>query len=116
MDHVVANIFFIPIGILSEAPFGVEYYIWKSIISTALGNMVRGLFVGGIYWYLYLAGEGHIDVNFNIWGLASAMEAGGLMGRDRRPDGRNGYVVRRGEGRIRLLRADGWGEWEWGGT
>jgi hypothetical protein len=39
------------------APFGVGYYIWKSVIPVTLGNLVGGaLFVGFPIWYLYLAG------------------------------------------------------------
>ncbi|TVY81495.1 putative formate transporter [Lachnellula suecica] len=88
LDHVVANMFFIPIGIWNGAPFGVGYYIWKSLIPTALGNTVGGgLFVGAIYWYLYLTGEGDVEVSFELGSLATAMEAGGPMGRDRRADG-----------------------------
>lgn len=82
LDHVIANMFFIPIGIWNGAPFGVGYYIWKSLIPTALGNMVGGgFFVGSLYWYLYLTGEGQVEVSFDMGGLASAMEAGGPMGR-----------------------------------
>jgi len=82
MDHVVANMFFIPIGIWNGAPFGVGYYIWKSLIPTTLGNIVGdGLFVGAMYWYLYLTGEGSVDISFELDSLQSAMEAGGPMGR-----------------------------------
>lgn len=50
------------------------------MIPTALGNLVGGgLFVGTIYWYLYLTGEIAVGIDFNIGGLASAMEAGGPM-------------------------------------
>ena len=94
LDHVIANMFFIPIGIWNGAPFGVGYYIWKSLIPTTLGNMVGGgLFVGAIYWYLYLTGEGSVDVSFNIGSLQSAMEAGGPMGRVMRFDNGNGHVI-----------------------
>jgi formate/nitrite transporter len=89
LDHVIVNMFFISIGIWNGAPFGVGYYIWKSLIPTTLGNTVGGgLFVGAIYWYLYLTGEGEVEVSFDFGGLASAMEAGGPMGRDRRFDGK----------------------------
>lgn len=81
LDHVVANMFFIPLGIFEGAHFGVGYYIWKSMIPTALGNMVGGgIFVGTAYWYLYLTGEDGVAVSFNIGTLDSAMEAGGPMG------------------------------------
>jgi formate/nitrite transporter FocA (FNT family) len=51
LDHVVANRFFVPMGIWNGAPFGVGHYIWKTLIPTTLGNMVGGLFFGPIYWY-----------------------------------------------------------------
>jgi formate/nitrite transporter len=94
LDHVIANMFFVPIGIWNGAPFGVGYYIWKSLIPTTMGNMVGGgLFVGAIYWYLYLTGEGNVDVSFDIGSLQSAMEAGGPMGRMRRYDAGNGHII-----------------------
>ena len=55
------------------------------MIPTALGNTVGGgLFVGAIYWYLYLAGPGVEDIKFDLGGLDTAMEAGGPMGPSRR--------------------------------
>lgn len=67
-------------GIWCGAPFGVGYYIWKSLIPTLLGNMVGGgLFVSSAYWYLYLTGEVGVQIDFNIGSLQSAMEAGGPM-------------------------------------
>lgn len=80
LDHVIANMFFIPMGIWCGAPFGPGYYIWKSMIPTALGNFVGGgVFVGATYWYLYLTGEAGVQVDFNVGSLATAMEAGGPM-------------------------------------
>ncbi|PWY83607.1 Formate/nitrite transporter [Aspergillus heteromorphus CBS 117.55] len=56
LDHVVANMTFIPLSIWLEAPgITVGLYIWKGIIPTLLGNIVGGgLFVGTYYWYMYL--------------------------------------------------------------
>ncbi|KAK1828637.1 hypothetical protein QBC39DRAFT_358721 [Podospora conica] len=56
LDHVVANMFFIPLGIWLHTPgLDVGLYIWKGIIPVTIGNMVGGaLFVGGYYWYMYL--------------------------------------------------------------
>jgi formate/nitrite transporter FocA (FNT family) len=80
LDHVIANMFFIPIGIWEGAPFGVGYYIWKSLIPAALGNIVGGgFFVGMAYWYLYLTGEIAVQVSFNLGTLDTAMEAGGML-------------------------------------
>ncbi len=82
LDHVIANMYFIPVAIFYGHPdIGVGLYIWKSMIPTALGNVIGGgLFVGGMYWYLYLTGEGSDNITFNIGGLDSAMEVGGPMG------------------------------------
>lgn len=86
LDHVIANMYFIPLAIFYGHPdIGVGLYIWKSMIPTTLGNVIGGgLFVGGIYWYLYLTGEGSDNITFNIGGLDSAMEVGGPMGPSRR--------------------------------
>ncbi|QIW97571.1 hypothetical protein AMS68_003089 [Peltaster fructicola] len=82
LDHVVANMFFMPLGIWCGAPFSVGYYIWKSLIPTLLGNIVGGgFFVGVAYWYLYLTGEDDVEIDFNIGSLATALEAGGPMHR-----------------------------------
>ena len=82
LDHVIANMYFIPMAIFVGHPdIGVGLYIWKSMIPTALGNTVGGgLFVAGIYWYLYLTGEGSDNIKFSVGGLDTAMEAGGPMG------------------------------------
>ncbi|KAK7709478.1 hypothetical protein SLS57_008682 [Botryosphaeria dothidea] len=80
LDHVVANMFFVPLGIWCGAPFGAGYYIWKSMIPTALGNITGGgLFVGTAYWYLYLTGEVGVNVRFDIGSLSTAEEVGGPM-------------------------------------
>lgn len=86
LDHVIANMYFIPIAIFVGHPdIGVGLYIWKSMIPTLLGNLVGGgLFVGAIYWYLYLTGIGPDEISFDMGGLDSAMEAGGPMGRSHR--------------------------------
>ena len=71
-------------GIWCGAPFGVSFYIWKSLIPTLLGNLVGGgMFVATAYWYLYLTGDAGISVDFNTGSLATAMEAGGPMRRTR---------------------------------
>jgi formate/nitrite transporter FocA (FNT family) len=58
-EHVVANMFYIPLGIFLGAPkVTVGMYIWKSMLPSALGNVLGGgLFVGTLYWYLYLTSE-----------------------------------------------------------
>jgi len=54
------------------------------MIPTLLGNIVGGgLFVGTAYWYLYLTGEGSVNISFDTGGIQSAMEAGGPMTKGR---------------------------------
>lgn len=83
LDHVIANMFFIPNAIWYGHPdIGVGLYIWKSLIPTTIGNIIGGgLFVAATYWYLYLTGEGAVEVDFNLGTINTAMEAGGPMGR-----------------------------------
>ncbi|KAH9810092.1 Formate/nitrite transporter [Teratosphaeria destructans] len=59
LDHVVANMFFVPAAIFLGAPkISVGYYIWQSMIPALIGNIIGGgLFVGVVYWYLYLTGD-----------------------------------------------------------
>jgi formate/nitrite transporter len=53
-DHVVANMFYIPLGIFVGTPgLTVGHYIAYSMMPALIGNIVGGgLFVGVIYWYL----------------------------------------------------------------
>ncbi|TAQ83136.1 hypothetical protein B7494_g8539 [Chlorociboria aeruginascens] len=66
-DHVIANMYFIPLAIFlgAPAPLTVRYYIWKSMIPSLIGNFIGGgLFTGVIYWYLYLAGT-DVPIHFD---------------------------------------------------
>ena len=55
------------------------------MIPTLLGNIVGGgVFVGAIYWYLYLTGVGPDEIKFDLGGLDTAMEAGGPMDQSHR--------------------------------
>lgn len=77
-DHVIANMYFIPLAIFLGAPkpLTVGYYIWKSMIPSLLGNIIGGgLFTGVIYWYLYLAGT-DVPIHFDALPLDS-MSYGG---------------------------------------
>jgi formate/nitrite transporter FocA (FNT family) len=56
-DHVIANMFYIPLGIFEGAPISVGLYIYKSMIPAALGNIIGGgLFVGTLFWYVHMSG------------------------------------------------------------
>ena len=51
-----------------------------------------GLFVGAVYWYLYLTGEGDVGVSFDVGVVQSAIQdAGGPTGRMR--DGQGNVIV-----------------------
>ncbi|KAG8530588.1 uncharacterized protein KY384_005091 [Bacidia gigantensis] len=82
LDHVIANMFFIPCAIFYDHPdIGVGLYIWKSLVPTLLGNLIGGgFFVGTVYWYLYLTGLNNETIKFDLGSLDTAMEAGGPMG------------------------------------
>src|SRR6201999_2196670 len=69
LDHVVANMFFIPIGIWVGTPgLSVGLYIWKGIIPAGLGNIVGGaLFCGAYYWWMYLFMEEPIVVDGTVY-------------------------------------------------
>lgn len=82
-EHCVANMYYIPAGILAKANAGwaeashvapekLAMLNWKSffinnLIPVTLGNIVGGaLFVGGIYWYTYLRNQsGGKSINDN---------------------------------------------------
>lgn len=72
LDHVVANMGFIPLSIfLGDPNVTVGLYIWKGIIPALIGNIIGGaLFVGAYYWYQNLWGaDVAIDgVRFGITG------------------------------------------------
>ena len=84
LDHVIANMVWIPLALWQNHPqLSAGFYIWKSLIPTLIGNLIGGgVFVGAVYWYLYLTGEGDVEVDFNVGGASSAMQgAGGPLGR-----------------------------------
>lgn len=73
-DHVIANMYFIPLGIFLGAPppLTVGYYIWKSMIPSLIGNTIGGgLFCGVLYWYLFLAGE-EVPIHFDTMPVDTA--------------------------------------------
>ncbi|KAK4044374.1 Formate/nitrite transporter-domain-containing protein [Parachaetomium inaequale] len=65
LEHVVANMFFIPIALFLGTPdLTVGLYIWKGIIPTALGNVMGGAgFCGAFYYWLYIFDEPDICVD-----------------------------------------------------
>lgn len=54
-DHVVANMYFIPLGIKEGAGITVGQYIYKSLLPSLLGNVIGGgFFVALPFWYINL--------------------------------------------------------------
>jgi len=53
-DHVVANMFSIPLGIIFGADLTVAEYIRKSLIAALLGNIVGAMFMAVPAYYFYL--------------------------------------------------------------
>jgi formate/nitrite transporter FocA (FNT family) len=53
-EHSIANMFFIPSGIMYGANVTWAQFFTVNLIPVTLGNIVGGgLFVGAIYWYIY---------------------------------------------------------------
>lgn len=52
-EHSVANMFFIPLGMMYGAQVTLSEFLFSNLIPATLGNIVGGaVFVGGLYWYL----------------------------------------------------------------
>lgn len=64
-EHCVANMYYIPAGILQSGTFGMVYenltwggFLLRNLLPVTLGNMVGGVVLVGVTaWYLYLAPE-----------------------------------------------------------
>lgn len=53
-EHSIANMFFIPLGMMQGAEVGWGEFIGRNLIPATLGNIAGGaVFVGGLYWYVY---------------------------------------------------------------
>eukprot|EP01038_Epipyxis_sp_PR26KG_P005178 gene5178-7205_t len=54
LEHSVANMFFIPLGIMRGAEITIIDFLWKNLFPVTLGNIVGGaLCVGAAYAYVY---------------------------------------------------------------
>ncbi len=64
-EHCVANMFYIPVGILAAGEYGIvsDGLTWfnfavTNLIPVTLGNIVGGAFIVGLgYWFVYLHGS-----------------------------------------------------------
>jgi hypothetical protein len=90
-DHVIANMFYIPLGIWLDdsKKLTVGTYIGKSMAAAGLGNIFGGgFFVGTLYWYIYLTGEelshlesGHVENGNGDGDVVSSSAVDSKMGR-----------------------------------
>jgi len=60
-DHVVANMFSVPLGIMFGADLTVAQYIRKSLIAAFLGNIVGAMFVALPAIYFYVLGDDNVS-------------------------------------------------------
>ncbi|KAL2009220.1 hypothetical protein VTN00DRAFT_7414 [Thermoascus crustaceus] len=91
LDHVVANMCFIPLGIFQGTPgLSVGMYVWKGIIPAGLGNIVGGaLFCGGYYWFMYLNGADPIAIDDEVFDVEDAQPARVTFGLGSKKDEEN---------------------------
>jgi formate/nitrite transporter len=54
LEHSIANMFFIPLGMFNGAQVSIGAFLWNNLIPATLGNIVGGAgLVGAIYWWIY---------------------------------------------------------------
>jgi len=54
LEHSIANMFFIPLGMFNGAQVSIIDLFWRNLIPVTIGNIIGGgLFVGGVYWWIY---------------------------------------------------------------
>lgn len=54
-EHSVANMFFLPLGLMCGAPSDVGQMFWRNLIPVTLGNMIGGFLVALFLWYAYIS-------------------------------------------------------------
>ncbi|KAI0072703.1 Formate/nitrite transporter [Panus rudis PR-1116 ss-1] len=60
-DHIIANMFSVPLGIMFGADLTVGEYISKSLFASFFGNIVGALLVALPAWYFYLSDYHYTD-------------------------------------------------------
>jgi formate/nitrite transporter len=81
-EHSVANMFFLPMGLLVkqndgfmatwDAPAGIDNLtwtraLWANLLPVTIGNILGGaLMVGAVYWFVYLRGAEKLDAQAPI--------------------------------------------------
>ena len=63
MEHCVANMYFVPAGLLAADSIGgesnssltISNFLWNNLIPVTIGNIIGGaVLVGMVYWFVYL--------------------------------------------------------------
>jgi formate/nitrite transporter len=53
-EHSIANMFFIPLGMMLGAPVSIEAFLWGNLLPATLGNIVGGMLLVALpYYYLW---------------------------------------------------------------
>ena len=53
-DHVIANQFLIPLGMMLGADISVKTLLFEALLPATIGNVIGGgVLVGGVYWYVF---------------------------------------------------------------
>ncbi|GME65616.1 putative formate/nitrite transporter [Neofusicoccum parvum] len=99
LDHVVANMFFVPAGIWHGAPVTVATYVWKGVVPGLLGNLVGGgVFVAGFYWYLHLQGQPDVAIDGVYYGQGVGSKGLHLQRGSRDEESQDGVSAERKSG------------------
>jgi formate/nitrite transporter len=54
LEHSIANMFFIPLGMLNGAQVTIGQFLIGNLLPVTIGNIIGGAgLVGGIYWWIY---------------------------------------------------------------
>ncbi len=54
LEHAVANMFLIPLGMLNGAQVSIVQFLWNNLLPVTIGNIIGGAgFVGAAYWWIY---------------------------------------------------------------
>jgi formate/nitrite transporter len=54
LEHSIANMFFIPLGMFNGANVSIVQLLWNNLLPVTIGNIIGGsVLVGGLYWWIY---------------------------------------------------------------
>eukprot|EP00027_Filamoeba_sp_ATCC50430_P006239 CAMPEP_0168559874 /NCGR_PEP_ID=MMETSP0413-20121227/10756_1 /TAXON_ID=136452 /ORGANISM="Filamoeba nolandi, Strain NC-AS-23-1" /LENGTH=379 /DNA_ID=CAMNT_0008591131 /DNA_START=9 /DNA_END=1148 /DNA_ORIENTATION=- len=66
-EHCIANMFFVPLGLMYGAETTFGRFLYRNLIVTTLGNIIGGgLMVGALSFYLWCVGHHHHE-NQQLW-------------------------------------------------